>query len=77
NVCGKTGSTQVVSTKTQKRMEERGTKIETHSWFTGFAPRNDPEVVVTIIIEYGGMGGSTAAPLAKNLFSIYKSKYVR
>jgi penicillin-binding protein 2 len=77
NVCGKTGSTQVVSTETQKRMEERGTKIETHSWFTGFAPRNDPEVIVTIIIEYGGMGGSTAAPLAKNLFSIYKSKYVR
>ena len=77
NVCGKTGSTQVVSTETQKKMEERGTKIETHSWFTGFAPRNDPEIVVTIIIEYGGMGGSTAAPLARNLFSIYRNKYVR
>jgi penicillin-binding protein 2 len=77
NVCGKTGSTQVVSTETQKKMEERGKKIETHSWFTGFAPRNDPEVVVTIIIEYGGMGGSTAAPLAKQLFKLYKNKYVR
>jgi len=77
NVCGKTGSTQVVSTETQEEMEERGKKIETHSWFTGFAPRNNPEVIVTVIIEYGGMGGSTAAPLAKNLFSIYKNKYVR
>ncbi len=77
DVCGKTGSTQVVSTDTKKKMEARGTKIETHSWFTGFAPRKDPEVIVTIIIEYGGMGGSTAAPLAKNLFTLYKNKYVR
>ena len=77
DVCGKTGTTQVVSTDTQKKLEERGRRIETHSWFTGFAPRKDPEVIVTIIIEYGGMGGSTAAPLAKNLFTLYKDKYVR
>jgi penicillin-binding protein 2 len=77
DVCGKTGTTQIVSTDTERRMEERGTKVETHSWFTGFAPRKDPEVIVTIIIEYGGMGGRTAAPLAKNLFTIYKDKYVR
>ena len=77
DVCGKTGTTQVVSTDTERKMEERGTKVETHSWFSGFAPRRDPEVIVTIIIEYGGMGGSTAAPLAKNLFTLYKDKYVR
>jgi len=77
DVCGKTGTTQVVSTDTQKKLEKRGARIETHSWFSGFAPREDPEVIVTIIIEYGGMGGSTAAPLAKNLFTLYKDKYVR
>ncbi|MFW6124068.1 MAG: penicillin-binding protein 2 [Acidobacteriota bacterium] len=77
NVCGKTGSTQVVSTETQKKIGKRGKKIETHSWFTGFAPRDDPQVIVTIIIEYGGMGGSTAAPLAKGLFNLYKNKHVR
>ncbi|MBD3413756.1 MAG: penicillin-binding protein 2 [Candidatus Aminicenantes bacterium] len=77
DVCGKTGSTQVVSSETERKMEERGKKIETHSWFTGFAPRNDPEVIVAIIIEYGGMGGSTAAPQAKKLFALYKDKYAR
>jgi len=77
DVCGKTGSTQVVSTETEKKMKEKGRTIETHSWFTGFAPRDNPKVIITIIIEFGGMGGSTAAPLAKNLFAIYKNKYVR
>ena len=74
NVCGKTGSTQVVSADTEKKI---GREIKTHSWFTGFAPRDNPEVIVTIIIEYGGMGGGIAAPLAKNLFKLYKDKYVR
>lgn len=77
DVCGKTGSTQVVSTETRQKMEVRGKKIETHSWFTGFAPKDNPEVIVTLIIEYGGMGGSTAAPLAKKIFTMYKNKYAR
>ncbi|GAF95842.1 unnamed protein product, partial [marine sediment metagenome] len=29
-------------------------EIKTHSWFTGFAPKDKPEVVVSIIVEYGG-----------------------
>ncbi len=72
NVCGKTGSTQLVSRKTQ---DEMGREFKTHSWFSGFAPRENPEIVVTVLVEYGGMGGATAAPLAKELFSLYKKKY--
>jgi len=71
NVCGKTGSTQLVS---REAAEKLGKKIKTHSWFTGFAPRDNPRVVVTVLVEYGGMGGATAAPLAKELFSLYKEK---
>ncbi|MCP2520288.1 penicillin-binding protein 2 [SCandidatus Aminicenantes bacterium Aminicenantia_JdfR_composite] len=70
NICGKTGSTQLVS-----RRGKENSEIKTHSWFTGFAPRNDPEVVITVIVEYGGMGGETAAPIAKELFRLYKEKY--
>lgn len=77
NVCGKTGSTQVISSENIKIMEEKGVKVKTHSWFTGFAPQRDPQVVVTLLVEYGGMGGGTAAPLARELFKLYKQKYVR
>ncbi len=72
DVCGKTGSTQLIS---RERAAKLGKEIKTHSWFTGFAPRDNPRVVITVLVEYGGMGGATAAPLAKELFTLYKDKY--
>ncbi len=72
HVCGKTGSTQIVS---RERAEKMKKEIKTHSWFTGFAPRDNPQVVVTVLVEYGGMGGATAAPLAKELFELFRKKY--
>jgi penicillin-binding protein 2 len=72
DVCGKTGSTQVIGKETAQKL---GLQIKTHSWFTGFAPRDNPRVVVTILVEYGGMGGATAAPLAREIFALYKQKY--
>ncbi|OGD26651.1 MAG: penicillin-binding protein 2 [Candidatus Aminicenantes bacterium RBG_13_63_10] len=72
NVCGKTGSTQTVSAQRADRLARRYKDIKTHSWFTGFAPRDDPEVAVTVLVEFGGMGGATAAPLARELFALYR-----
>ena len=77
DVCGKTGSTQVVSTATAERLGENEKIVKTHSWFSGFAPRDDPEIVVTILVEYGGMGGVTAAPLAKEIFRLYRENHDR
>lgn len=77
DVCGKTGSTQILSAKTENNAPENSQKFKTHSWFTGFAPKDNPEVVVTVLVEYGGMGGATAAPLARNLFKLYRKKYDR
>jgi penicillin-binding protein 2 len=77
DVCGKTGSTQVMSIEKMEKMRKRGEEVKTHSWFTGFAPRDNPEVVVTILVEYGGMGGATAAPLARQLFDLSREKHVR
>jgi penicillin-binding protein 2 len=71
-VCGKTGSTQVIGRETAEKLDR---EIKTHSWFSGFAPRDDPKVVVTVLVEFGGMGGATAAPLAKELFALYREKY--
>jgi penicillin-binding protein 2 len=72
NVCGKTGSTQVVSTVTAEKLGEESKIVKTHSWYTGFAPKDYPQIEVTVLVEYGGMGGATAAPLARELFQLYK-----
>jgi len=77
DVCGKTGSTQVIGREEAKRLAEQNIEFKTHSWFTGFAPKDKPRVVVTILIEYGGGGGATAAPLSKKLFERFREHYVR
>lgn len=51
---------------------EYGTvKGDSHAWFTGFAPVEDPEICVTIIIEGAGAGGDYAVPIAKRIFDAY------
>jgi len=75
DVCGKTGSTQLISSAEAEKLEEQDKEVKTHSWFTGFAPRHNPEVVITVLVEYGGMGGAAAAPLARRLFDLYREKY--
>jgi len=48
----------------------RGKKIK-HAWFGGFAPYEDPEIVVVFLVEEGQSGGVTAAPLAREMFKKY------
>ena len=51
---------------------EYGTiKGDSHAWFTGFAPAQDPQICVTIIIEGAGAGGDYAVPIAKRIFDAY------
>ena len=57
---GKTGSAEFTNTTT-----------DSHAWFTGFAPAEDPEICVTIIVENAGSGGSFAVPIAKRIFDAY------
>lgn len=57
---GKTGSAEFSSVKT-----------DSHAWFTGFAPVEDPEICVTIIIEGAGSGGDYAVPIAKRIFDAW------
>jgi penicillin-binding protein 2 len=53
---GKTGTAQWSSIK------------DTHAWFTSFAPYENPEIVVTIMVEEGGGGGEVAAPIAYDFY---------
>lgn len=42
-------------------------KGKTHAWFTVFAPIENPELVITVLVEGGGEGSSVAAPIAKKI----------
>ncbi len=44
---------------------------EPHSWFIGFAPADDPEIAIAVIVERGGRGGERASPLAGDLMRAY------
>ena len=74
DVCGKTGSTQTMSREAAERLARAGRVIKTHSWFSGFAPRVGPKIVVTVLVEYGGGGGAMAAPVAGRIFDLYKQE---
>ena len=42
-----------------------------HAWFTIFAPYDDPEIVLTVLVEEGGQGSDVAAPIAKSILKEY------
>lgn len=65
-VAGKTGTAQVVKVATYKHLKEEDIpyKFRDHAWFTCFAPAEDPEIAVTVLVEHGLHGGSGAAPIA-------------
>ena len=46
-------------------------KGRTHAWFTVFAPFENPEIVVTVLVEGGGEGSSVAAPIAKEILEYW------
>jgi penicillin-binding protein 2 len=66
DICGKTGTVQVMSA--ERRRTARGAEFEDHSWFVGFAPRDNPEIAVVAFVEHGGKGGVAAAPMAREIF---------
>lgn len=69
DVCGKTGTAQVVSVKTGAT----GAQKE-HAWFVGYAPKAAPEVGGVAFVENGGHGGVIAAPIIRACFLEYKRK---
>jgi len=73
-VCGKTGTAQRITFKTD---DERKEKKYQNAWFAGFAPYRKPEVAVVVLVEHGGHGGSAAAPLARILLESYLKSPIR
>ena len=57
-IAGKTGTAQVPGKKP-------------HAWFVGFAPYDEPEVVIVVLVENSGTGGAVAAPIAGRILNRY------
>ncbi len=64
---GKTGTAQVVGLKSGKV----GKQYRDHALFVSFAPAEHPEIVVSVIVEHGGHGSSSAAPIAGKVIEEY------
>jgi penicillin-binding protein 2 len=71
DLCGKTGSVQVVGQKDTKKAHLLPEQLRDHGWFAGFAPRNDPKIVVVVFAEHGEHGATAAAPLAAKMAALY------
>ena len=77
---GKTGTSQVTSIpqSTQKRLKEEELAYyhRSHAWITTYAPYEDPKYIVTVLVEHGGHGGSTAGPIVADIYKwLYKKGY--
>ncbi|PYM30371.1 MAG: penicillin-binding protein 2 [Candidatus Rokuibacteriota bacterium] len=62
DIAGKTGTAQTIA-------NSKSEKGQDHAWFASFAPARDPEVVIVVLVERGGHGGSMAAPIARQIYN--------
>lgn len=76
-VAGKTGSAQRISNELVKKNAALAKEMQDNGWFVGFAPRDNPEIVVAVIIEAGLHGGSASAPISRDVMKIYFDKKLR
>jgi penicillin-binding protein 2 len=73
NLAGKTGTAQVF---TIKQTESTRAKVvderkRDHAWFIAFAPVEDPKIAIAVLVENGGFGGATSAPIAQKVLDAY------
>jgi penicillin-binding protein 2 len=75
-VCGKTGTAQRVSNELFKANKAVREQMKDNAWFVGFAPRDNPEIVVVALFE-GGELSTLAAPIARDVIKAYFDKKAR
>ena len=65
-IAGKTGTAQVAEMRGEAvKSADLPYEIRDHAWFVAYAPADKPQVAVAVLVEHGGAGGSTAAPIAR------------
>lgn len=76
-MAGKTGTAQVFSLAEDEEYEEEEVRerLRDHALFVGFAPVDNPKIAVAVIVENGGSGSGTAAPVARAMFDAWLLEY--
>ena len=71
-IAGKTGTAQVIGIpqeeKERMKEEELAYFTRSHAWLTTYGPYKKPEIVVTVLVEHGGHGGSAAGPIVSKIY---------
>jgi penicillin-binding protein 2 len=74
-IAGKTGTAQVVrlaeGADRKSAAAAAKQKDRDHAWFVGYAPAQEPRIVVAALVEHGGHGSSAAAPLVQQVIVNY------
>jgi len=75
-VMGKTGTAEVRKHHDdhEHRDLEKWNPNASHAWFAGWAPAKDPELVIVVLVEHGGAGGTNAWPIAQRILDGYFTK---
>lgn len=70
---GKTGTSQVIGIKQGERYNEKSIneRHRDHAMFIAYAPAEDPKIALAVLVENTGTGGSTAAPIARQVFDYF------
>ena len=72
DIAGKTGTAQLAEMRGEAvKSEDLPYAIRDHAWFVAYAPAKNPEIAVATLVEHGGHGGATAAPIAKKVIEAY------
>ncbi|MEY4767497.1 MAG: penicillin-binding protein 2, partial [Pseudomonadota bacterium] len=72
-IAGKTGTAQVFTVKQNEHYNKNALdiRLHDHALFISFAPANAPKIAVAVVVENGGHGGTTAAPMAAKVIAEY------
>ena len=79
DMAGKTGTSQVISFSSYQlfsKCEERPYKYRHHGLFSAIVPYESPKISISVIVEHGCHGSSSAAPIAKEIAQVYMKKYL-
>lgn len=70
---GKTGTSQVIGIKQGERYDEKriNERHRDHAMFIAYAPAENPQIALAVLVENTGTGGSTAAPIARQVFDYF------
>jgi penicillin-binding protein 2 len=69
---GKTGTAQVFSLRGQRYVEGKvRERLRDHSWFVAYAPAEAPKIALAVLVENGGFGAQSAAPIARQVMDYY------